>query len=166
MPLQSRHPLRLLAFIGPILLAGCPGFLLPQEVIVDNRDPGVLVIAGQWDVADTSDGNGAYGQDFMFHPADRANVARVRFTPDVVVAGSYGVYIWWSAAPNRTTEQPVIVHDATGDVTYHVNLQQHGDQWFLLGYHTFYSGTGGFVEFSTDTDDSGFCIADAIRLAP
>lgn len=45
-----------------------------------------------------------------------------------------------TADPNRTTSQPVIVHSSSGDMTYYVNLQQNGHQWFLLGNHTFSAG--------------------------
>jgi len=134
-----------------------------EEIVVDNLDPGFAIIAGDWGEAGTSDGNGSYGPDFRYHLADRDNVGIARFTPTITRAGSYAVYIYWSADPNRTTAQPVIVHGEGGDTTYHVNLRQHGRQWFLLGHCTFAAGTGGYVQFTTETD-SGYCNADAIRL--
>jgi hypothetical protein len=135
----------------------------PTEVIVDNRDAGCTIEAGNWDTAATTDGNGCYGPDFLYSLADRVNFGRVRFTPDVPATGTYTVAIYWSAAANRTTDQPVIVHAANGDTTYHVNLQLYGHQWYTLGQHTFNAGAAGYIEFSTDTD-AGYCNADAVRL--
>ncbi len=134
-----------------------------QEIIIDNLDAGFAVLAGVWGLADTTDGNGSYGPNFRYHEADRATVGVARFTPTITQGGSYAVYIYWSADPNRTTAQPVIVRSADGDTTYSVNLQQNGNQWFRLGDHTFNAGTTGYIEFNTDTD-SGFCNADAVRL--
>jgi len=144
-----------------LLLGLAAGGCTPIEIIIDN--PQAAVLAGTWDTAAASDGNGAYGIDFLWHLAERTNIGRVRYTPTITRAGTYTVSIWWSADPNRTTDQPVIVHDANGNTTYHVNLQQNGNQWFPLGQHTFNAGTAGYIEFTTDTDD-GYCNADAVRL--
>jgi len=134
----------------------------PQEIIIDNVDPGCQVVSGAWASADASDGSGPYGDDFLYLHAD-ADPGAVRFTPDIKVAGKYTVYIYWSADPNRTAAQPVTVHDATGDKSYTVNLQQNGNQWFKLGPHTFNTGANAYIEFTNNTED-GYCNADAVRL--
>ncbi len=155
--------LSVLALSLPIVV-GCEGASAPREVIVDNRDGGFGIIAGDWGVGDPTDGNGCYGADFRYHFADRDDVGRAHFVPNVPERGWYDVYIYWSAAPNRTTDQPVIVHDANGDDTvFHVNLQQHGNQWYWLSRLLFAPGTDCYIEFNTDTDD-GYCNADAVRL--
>ena len=136
------------------------------ELIVDNLDSGCSIIAGGWDTSDSGDGNGSYGPDFLYHEADQENVGTVRFRPRITTAGSYRVDIYWSADPNRTTAQPVIVKDAKGKTVYHVDLQRHGNQWFTLGHHTFNvaaGGYGGYIDFTSDTED-GYCNADAVRL--
>ena len=134
----------------------------PREIVIDNRDPGCRIMSGGWDTSDTTDGNGSFGEDFLYlHAGDEPGA--VRFTPEIGSAGRYLVYIYWSADPNRTTGQPVIVHDASGEKTYTVNLQQNGNQWFRLGTHTFGVGTDGYIEFNNHTDE-GYCNADAVRL--
>ncbi|UCD30781.1 MAG: hypothetical protein JSV03_12560 [Planctomycetota bacterium] len=135
-----------------------------QEIIIDNLDSEFSIVAGTWGTADTTDGSGCYGPDFRYHIADRINIGIARFTPTVMTTGSYTVYIYWSADPNRTAAQPVIVHDASGDTTYYVNLQQSHGQWYQLGSHTFNTGTDGYIEFNTDTGAGGYCNADAVRL--
>ncbi len=156
----------LTAVLGALILGGCPTnepTPTPEPIIIDNVDAGAAVVAGDWDTAPTTDGNGSYGPDFLYHLADRTNIGIVRYTPIVQTAGTYTVSIWWSADPNRTTDQPVIVHDANGDTPYHVNLQEHGYQWYELGQHVFNVGADGYVEFTTDTD-AGYCNADAVRF--
>lgn len=164
---MSRKMLKVVLFV---LVAG---FVLPgtmcfprtpsQEIILDNLDAGFSVVAGVWDTAGTDDGNGSYGPDFRYHYADQVNIGVARFTPTIAQGGSYAVYIYWSADPNRTSSQPVIVHSAGGDTSYTVNLQEYGNQWRLLGSHTFNAGTSGYIDFTTNTA-SGYCNADAVRL--
>jgi hyaluronate lyase len=165
-PIMSQKPLKLgLLYLAGIVLPGAMCFpsTPSQEIIVDNLDSGFAIIAGTWGEANSSDGNGSYGPNFRYHEADQTNVGIARFTPTITHAGSYAVYIYWSADPNRTTSQPVIVHGSGGDMTYYVNLRQNGHQWFLLGNHVFNSGTSGYIDFTTNTA-SGFCNADAVRL--
>ena len=134
----------------------------PGERIVDNRDAGCRVVSGGWGTADTSDGNGCWGADFLYLAADRENVGRVRFAPGVPIKAEYDVSIYWSAASNRTKAQPVTVCDANGKTTtYHIDLQRHGHQWRRLGRHIM--GPESYVEFTNDTD-AGYCNADAVRL--
>jgi len=153
----------LFAFVAGITLAGCGGGASHIVIVIDNTDPAVSVIGSAWDTAPSTDGNGSYGPDFLWHEPDQVNVSTVRYTPTIETAGSYRVDIYWSADPNRTADQPVIVHDNSGDTTYHVNLKQHGHQWFTLGTHTFDAGTSGYIDFTTDTAE-GYCNADAVRL--
>jgi hypothetical protein len=134
-----------------------------EELIIDNHDPGCKIISGQWELAGSSDGNGSWKEDFLYLLADRKNVGRVRFAPAVSTKAVYDVSIYWSADQNRTTDQPVIVHDANGkDTTYRVNLRQHGRQWYALGKHIM-APSGCWIEFTNDTDE-GYCNADAVRL--
>ena len=131
---------------------------------MDNDGPGFSTLSGDWGTAESTDGNGSYGPDFRYILADQTNVARARFAAGVASEGNYEVCIWWSAAPNRTTSQTVIVHDAYGNnTTYHVNLQENGNGWFFLGNHTL-SPTDSYVEFNSDTAAAGYCNADAVRF--
>jgi len=158
-----RLGLPVLLLVAALGLGGCPRPPAPLELIVDNQDAAVTIVAGDWELADTTDGNGSYGPDFLYHFAQRDPLGIVRYTLNITQAGQYTVYIWWSAGDNRTMDQPVIVHDANGDTTYHVDLQQNGNQWYRLGVHEFAADAAGYVEFNTDTDD-GYCNADAVRL--
>jgi hypothetical protein len=133
----------------------------PETIIIDNRDPGATIEAGTWEVA-TNDGNGSWGADFLYHFADQADVGRVRYTPTITRAGSYAVSIFWSADPNRATDELVTVHHAAGVTQYRVNFQQYGNQWYTLGHHTFNAGNAGYLEFTSDATN-GYCNADAVR---
>ena len=134
-----------------------------EPIIVDNRDGGFEVVSGEWGYGDPDDGNGCYGPDFRYAFADRDDIGRARFDPGITAPREMEVAIWWPAESNRTADQPVVVRDTAGeDHTYHVNLQEQGNQWVVLGKHVF--GPDTWVEFNTDTDD-GYCNADAVRFA-
>ena len=135
------------------------------EVVVDNQDAGFSIVSGEWGTSLAENGNGSYGPDFRYHFADQVDVGVARFTPEVTATGTYTVYIYWSAAADRTTAQPVVIHHADGDTNYTINLQLNGHELYPLGNYTFNAGSEGYVQFTTDTAD-GFCNADAIRLMP
>ena len=147
----------------PVLVGCGSGGGGGEELIVDNTDAACEIVDGAWELAGTDDGNGSWGPDFYYLYADRDDVGHVRFATAVSARAVYTVYIYWSADANRTTDQPVIVHDANGiNTTYHVNLREHGHQWFFLGQHVM-APTGTYIEFTNDTDE-GYCNADAVRL--
>ncbi|MEW6356017.1 MAG: hypothetical protein AB1696_06820 [Planctomycetota bacterium] len=134
-----------------------------EEIIIDNRDADFTIVSGNWGTADRTNGNGSYGEDFRYLAADRSAVGRARFIPKVSSKRIYEVCIYWSADPDRTTKQPVIVHDADGkDHAYSVNLQTEGNHWFRLGDHVF-APDGCYIEFNNDTDN-GYCNADAVKF--
>lgn len=133
---------------------------------IDNADAAFSAIEGTWDLSPTTDGNGCWGPDFAYaYSTPPDPLARARFTLDLATAATYDISVYWSAAENRTTAQPIIVHDSSGaDHTYYVNLRLNGNEWFPLGTLTL--GPGSYIEFTTQTTSEGYCNADAIRLMP
>ncbi len=151
------------AVAAGVLATGCWPVML-EEQIIDNKDTR-CTRTGYWDTQTAVDGNGYWGSDFLYaySVTGAANAATVRFTPTVPSNALYNIYIYWSAASNRTTAQPVVVHDANGGNTqYSVNLQQNGHGWYFLGQHVM--GPGSHIEFSNLTNAAGYCNADAVRL--
>ena len=65
----------------------------------------------------------------------------MRFTPALPAAGTYTVYLRWTAHANRASNVPVdIVH--TGGITNRVVDQRVRRQWVSLGAYAFAAGTG------------------------
>jgi hypothetical protein len=88
----------------------------------------------------------------------------MRFTPALPSAGTYTVYLCWTAHPNRASNVPVdIVH--TGGITNRVVDQRtNGGTWASLGAYTFAAGTGGSVLIRTEATNGYYVVADAARF--
>lgn len=129
-----------------------------DDLIMDNT---AAMTTGTWTT--TSLQAGYFGTNYTYARTDAA-AATIRWTPNVPVAGTYGVYYWLpNGLSNRASNAPFTVYDANGDSTYPVNQQSTGGQWILLGDHTFTAGTSGYIQLSNSADQI-FVIADAIKL--
>jgi len=76
--------------------------------------------------------------------------------------GTYFVYAWWHAHPNRATNAPYTINHSSGSETVRVNQQINGSPWNQLGAGTyaFVSGNSSVVLSNEGAD--GYVIADAI----
>ena len=132
------------------------------EIVVDNAAVGVQdarrTFAGVWCVSSSA---GFFGSESLYNCGSSAD--RYRWTPNLVNAGSYEVYIWWTAHPNRSTNVPITVAHANGSTTQLVNQRINGGQWVSLGVFTFNGSIDEYVEVSSA---NGQVAADAVRWVP
>jgi hypothetical protein len=134
------------------------------EIVIDNANAGVQDAAGgrtftgRWC---QSNATGQFGPSSLVSCGNRRDT--YRWTPRIQAAGDYDVYVWWAAAPSRSTSVPITVVYAGGSNTRVFNQRAGGGQWVLHGRYTFNAGTTGYVETS---DANGSAGADAVRLAP
>ncbi|MDQ7910169.1 FAD-dependent oxidoreductase [Phytohabitans sp. ZYX-F-186] len=131
----------------------------PGEYIVDGRDAGVTR-DGTW-VSSTSTG-GYYGVDYEHDGNTAKGVNRLRFTPALPTAGTYQVYLRWTADPNRATNVPVDIVHSGGIASLVVDQQSNGGQWVPMGSYAFAAGGAGSLLIRTEATD-GYVIADAAR---
>jgi len=89
---------------------------------------------------------------------------KTRFTPELPLQGSYRVSILYSAASNRATNVPVLIHSAEGDKTVLVNqkIKLPEGELFRLGTFKFDQGKKGYVEIGNQGTD-GHVIVDAVQ---
>ncbi len=155
---------------GSVVLAAADGvgyviadavrFAPPTEVTVDDADPApAFQTTGTW-VTSTSTA-GYYGAGYKHNNQDPASTAT--FTPDLPAAGSYDVYLRWTASTNRETAVPVTVHYDGGSASLTVNQTANGGTWNLLGTWSFAAGAAGSVVLAA-ADGVGYVIADAVRF--
>jgi hypothetical protein len=87
-----------------------------------------------------------------------------RFTPELPKAGRYRVSMLYSAANNRATNVPVLIHTEEGDKTIVVDQKKRpgNGPLLLLGTFRFAAGKKGFVEISNRATD-GHVIVDGIQ---
>jgi hypothetical protein len=136
----------------------------PGEVVVDSHDPSVTR-AGTW-VSSTSIG-GYWGTDYEHDGNTAKGVNRLRFRPTLPSAGTYAVYLRWTADPNRASNVPIDIVHGGGMTTRSVDQRGSGGTWVSLGSYAFAAGTGGSLLIRTE-NTNGYVIADAARwvLAP
>lgn len=130
-------------------------------IVVDDRarDGSVAIDAG-WH-------RGFSGTDYLggmhwIGPGKGEN--KVVWTPDLLEAGEYAVYVWYGADNNndRATNAPFTVKFKGGEKTIRVNLKKDTGKWFRLGEFAFEKGKAGSV---TLTDEADNCLAaDAVKL--
>ncbi|WP_020521070.1 FAD-dependent oxidoreductase [Catelliglobosispora koreensis] len=135
----------------------------PGEVILDNAAAAGVTRAGTW-MRSTSIA-GFYGPDYEHDNNTAKGVNRLRFTPSLPAAGSYTVYLRWTAHANRATNVPVDIVHSGGITNRTVNQQSNGGQWVSVGTYTFTGGTAGSVLVRTE-NTNGFVVADAVRFVP
>jgi glucose/arabinose dehydrogenase len=134
------------------------------EVIVDNAGLGLQDTAGGRTFTGTwckSSGPLPFGAESL--ASCGSGLDTYRWTPKVPKAGGYGVYVWWTTHPNRSTTVPITIQHAGGSTTVNVDQKVNGGKWVLLGTYNFSAGSIGYVQVS---DGNGQACADAIKLTP
>ena len=126
-------------------------------IVLDNPE---ATFVGTW--LTHSGSSQQYGDDVRYKAAgDGTSTATWR--PNIVEAGDYDVYVWWTEWRTRATDAPyTIYYDGTGSPA-EVRKDQtvDGGQWNYLGTWNFAAGTSGCVVLSDDAN--GQVLADAIK---
>ncbi len=142
------------------------GYDIPADIIKDNDDATGVVYVGSW-IRSTSSPE-RYGASYHYASGYDQN-RKFTWYPNVITAGRYNVYAWWSDGSNRTTHAPYLVQWSGGSQTISVNQQDpdSGGKWQLLVANVpFATGTAnGWVRLSTTGVETNLnVIADAIKL--
>jgi hypothetical protein len=96
----------------------------------------------------------------FFYLKEGDGSATATFTP-TLAGGTYDVYAWWRAKPNRTENAKYLINHDGGQAEAIVDQEQNGGQWNLLGQFSFAPGTGSVVLTSDGADQ--YIFADAVR---
>lgn len=156
-----------------------------HEVVLDDEDvrgrriPGRVQRSGRWRLSQEpgfASGLAPYPDAFNPHQAGKVHTiatrlhasGRYEWIPDIPETGEYGVYVSYSAAPDRAPDARYTVHHLGGQTTFHVNQQMGGNTWVWLGRFKFAQGTNprqGRVELSNQSAFSGTTVsADAVKF--
>ncbi|MBP6964393.1 MAG: family 10 glycosylhydrolase [Armatimonadetes bacterium] len=137
------------------------GDLIP-DIVIDNLDPGCSTYGTWW----TGSIAGKYGTDYYY--ATTADPTRyATFTPTILSAGFYDVYIWYTQSSNRSAQAKWRVYCDGGMQESRVNEQVNGGKWVLLAVNKPFScGSAGYVATYSDTGDTStmVIIADAVKF--
>jgi hypothetical protein len=102
-----------------------------------------------------------YGDGFRYTYVNQGSTAT--WTPDLVQAGRYNVYAWWTANKYRPTNAPYTINYSGGSETVRVDQKANGGQWNLLGTYGFAAGTSGYIQLSDDANPT-VVAADAVMF--
>jgi hypothetical protein len=136
------------------------------EILVDNDDAAHVVKKGDW----KQEKRGAYGPSF-FQAEKGGQQGSVRFTPDVLRAGTYKVYTYVPKVPGLSSSTQITVFDGKKEqkvpytaASVRVEGQTSGE-WVELGSYAFGKGNKAYVEVSNAGAD-GAVVADAVLFIP
>ena len=130
-----------------------PGDIIPEEIIIDNGDPGTSW-EGSWRI---SAGTNTYG-----NTSEYSIDAGAAYTFEKELSGTYDVSLWWTYYSTRCTRVDVDIYD--GDyLAASLELDQQSDdgRWNSLGEYEF-SGTARVVIHSSRDCTTS---VDGIRFA-
>jgi hypothetical protein len=134
-------------------------------IIVDNADSSRVALTGVWTAAAAT--AGFHGVDYLHDGGVKNGTCSARFTPVFPEAGTYEVFLRWTAHANRASNVPVEIRLPGGAVqNVSVNQQVNGGQWFSVGSFPFAAGSSpseGSVTIR-NSGVNGHVIADAVRF--
>jgi hypothetical protein len=130
---------------------------------VDNADATGVAFTGAWTVSayDT----GYHGTNYCHDGNAGKGQKAVVFRPNLPAAGSYEVFLKWTAAANRASNTPVTIATKPGvaPASRIVNQQTNGSQWFSLGVFDCDPATAAVTLSNAGTN--GHVIADAVMFS-
>lgn len=132
-----------------------------DDIIVDYGDEGYFQV-GDW--VESTYSTGFIGTNYFHDGATTENGWSVTYTPAIVDAGNYEVFIYYIAGTNRASNVPVDINHADGKETVIINQQENDRTWLSLGTYTFETGSNGSVVIRNDEADN-VVIADAIKFS-
>ena len=129
-------------------------------IIVDDNDSGA-VYTGTW-VRNTDIPGQQYSDGYRY-AAQGSGSIDATFTPNIITAGIYKVYAWWTTYTGcRASNVPFTIYYNGGNQTIPVDQRSNGGQWNLLGMFDFAVGTSGYVKLTNNADN--YVIADAVKF--
>lgn len=140
------------------------------EILVDNDDAGSVTTTGTWTRIPKF--GGAYGPSVL---ADTATFKQpkttVKFTPAIVKAGNYKVYVYCPRTAKGTTKLAINVFNGKNSKEVIISPNevkvegQTSGEWIALGTHSLPVGKTSYATI-TNTGSDGVVVADAMLFVP
>lgn len=140
------------------------------EILVDNDDAGSVTTTGAW--TRMAKFGGAYGPSVL---ADTATFKQpgttVKFTPAVVKAGNYKVYVYCPRAAKGTTKMTISVFNGKNNKEVIISPNdvkvegQTSGEWIALGTYSLPVGKTSYATI-TNAGSDGVVVADAMLFVP
>ena len=131
------------------------------DIIIDNP---AATLVGSWTTGTTA--TDKYGTNYYYCTTASSETKSARWTPNIITAGNYNVYVWYPQGSNRSARAPYTVYWNGGSATTNVNQQTNGGMWNLIASaKPFLVGTGGSVKVGNGTGETSLNVmADAVKF--
>lgn len=131
------------------------------DKVIDNSSTAFATSGGTWSSGTSSIDK--YGTDYRFFQGSKKTGAYSEWMLNVPTSGTYGVYAWWPAGTNRSSEVTYEIRGRRDTFLTTVNQQINGGTWNFLGKTSLNAG-GGFVRVKALSNMAGVVMADAVRV--
>jgi uncharacterized lipoprotein YddW (UPF0748 family)/chitodextrinase len=134
----------------------------PADIIIDNTS---AALVGSWTTGTSA--TDKYGANYYYTSTAASETKSAKWTPSIISAGNYDVYVWYPQGANRSTMAPYTVYWNGGSATYPVNQTATGGQWVkIASAKPFLVGTAGYVKLGNGTGETSLNVmADAVKFA-
>jgi hypothetical protein len=131
------------------------------DLIVDNPE---ATFTGNWAVETAA--SDRFGSNYRTAgSAANSASATATFTPQILTAGRYDLFVWYPTIPKPASRVPVQIAHHHGDQAVSLNQTSGAGQWQLIAAGVpFAPGNSGFVRLSNNVGQGGrTVVADAVR---
>ncbi len=138
----------------------------PNEIILEDNSPNVA-FDGDWFSGRRPEGH--HGETYKcVNASGEESTATATYRPKVSKEGLYDIFVWYSPAPNRSTNSLWIISGADNKtISKHVDQTVGAGNWYLVASDVPFSPTAkGSVTVSNGTgeDLTRVVVADAVRF--
>jgi len=147
--------------------------LVPFIVADPARLPGIVVdetaatLVGTWQYSTHTPPYVGIG--YLHDQREGKGTKSATFTPDLPHSGRYEVRLAHCYNVRRSTNTPVTIRHAEGEITVRINQQEeppYGRLFRPLGIFRFERGRAGYVRISNEGTEDKYVIADAVQFIP
>jgi N-acetyl-anhydromuramyl-L-alanine amidase AmpD len=131
------------------------------STILDNATSGRFTASSNWSTSNYN--SSRYGANYRYTTPQAVSDA-AWFKANIPATGKYEVSVWYPASSNYNSATPFVIRTASGNQVVRVNQQLKGGQWVSLGIFDLNAGDYNVVGVSRWSSNSGYIIADAVRL--
>ncbi len=108
---------------------------------------------------------GAYGSSNALVIPSGEGMNYIQYQLELPQEAEYEVYAWWVAAPDRSSDAPIIIYHKNGIDTIRVDQTGFGSFWNIIGNYTFTGTSSDIIRITDGGTTGGYTCADAIKIA-
>jgi uncharacterized repeat protein (TIGR02543 family) len=156
----TNNPLQVTMTSNKTVTASFTQVVTVADIIVDNKS---AKFSGTWLTATATND---YATDYRYAIGTLVlSTATATYTPRIVTAGKYDIYVWYPSNTGASTSAPFTISSSSGTSTVAVNERTGPGAWQLIASgQSFAKGTTGFVRIANNDGLLNNILADAVKF--